>query len=83
MMQLRTLLFVMKKMTYLSILICSLFLNVTLLLGRTDEHNYVKELSSKLDVANALIEQVIEDWDCFYDVTAETDVYSDWVESLN
>ena len=73
----------MKKITYLSILICSLLLNVTLLLGRTDEHDYVKELSSKLDAANNLIEQVIEDWDSFYDVTAETDVYSDWVESLN
>lgn len=73
----------MKKMTYLSILVCSLFLNVALLLGRTDEHDYVKELSSKLDAANALIEQVIEDWESFYDVTGETDVYCEWVESLN
>lgn len=73
----------MKKMTYLSILICSLLLNITLLLGRTDEHDYVKELSSKLDAANTLIEQVIEDWDSFYDITGETDAYCDWVESLN
>lgn len=83
MIQLRALLFIMKKMTYLSILICSLLLNITLLLGRTDEHDYVKELSSKLNAANALIEQVIEDWDSFYDVTAETDAYQEWIESLN
>lgn len=83
MMQLKALLFIMKKITYLSVLICSLLLNITLLLGRTDEHDYVQELSSKLDAANALIEQVMEDWDSFYDVTAETDAYSNWIESLN
>lgn len=73
----------MKKMTYLSILVCSLFLNVTLLTYRSSNDEIIIELRDKLDVANKLIEECIEADDTFYDTVAEGDTYQEWIESLN
>mgnify|MGYP006928583724 CR=1 FL=1 len=37
-------------------------------------------MQNKLDAAEAVIDQTKEDWDEFYDVIGETDVYAEYAE---
>lgn len=55
---------------------------VVILLGiyQYGYNNGVNKIQSKFNAAEAVIDKVAEDWDSFYDVTAETDVYQDYVD---
>lgn len=81
-----TVVIVMKKIENFFLVacgVCAIVLSACTIYKMNYDDSNVVLLQEKLDAANALIKRVMEDYDAFDDVTAESDEWCNYYEIMN